>query len=275
MKRMTTLVLLFLLLSGCATSEQLELAPSSAKSWTLPVRFAFNLPVVDVRIGGFTVPVVVDTGSNGTIWLAPEAARRVGVKFTGASSCYYDAHGNKFSARSYVIPECSLDGIQLREVEGREFASAAEGDPKIQGIIGLGVLRHFCVIFDWPHAAMELSTGGLSGRDKFRTVPMRWTSYGIETHMAIDGTEFEFIWDTGASASILKFGRVAERLLARRERHLIYAPGRTQIGAFSLGPLDFYVKDLEQPPGDGIIGANFFMKHRILLDLETGLLGVE
>lgn len=275
MKRMTTLVLLFLLLSGCATSEQLELAPSSAKSWTLPVRFAFNLPVVDVRIGGSTVPVVVDTGSNGTIWLAPEAARRVGVKFTGASSCYYDAHGNKFSARSYVIPECSLDGIQLREVEGREFASAAEGDPKIQGIIGLGVLRHFCVIFDWPHAAMELSTGGLSGREKFRSVPMRWTGYGIVTPAGVDGGEFSFVWDTGASVSILKIGRVAESLLRKHEGHLLYPAQRVRIAQADLGSLDFVVQDLDQPPGDGIVGANFFMRHRVLLDLEAGVLGVD
>lgn len=269
------MLLLALSLSACAIVEQLELEPSPTASWTVPVRFVFNLPIVDVRIGGHTVPVVVDTGSNGTIWLAPDVARRVGVRFTGSSSTYYDARGNAFSARSYVIQECSLDGIQMRHVEGREFASAAEGGPEIQGIIGLGVLRHFRVIFDWPRAAIQLSTSNLGEREKFRTVPMRWTSYGIETKVMVDGAELELIWDTGASASVLKFGRVAEHRLAKHQGHLIYAAGQTQIAGAKFGPLDFYMQDLEEPPGDGLIGANFFMKHRVLLDLDKGLLGVQ
>ncbi|CAG0999799.1 hypothetical protein PLCT2_03002 [Planctomycetaceae bacterium] len=269
------LLLLPLCLASCAINESLTLDASSAHSWTLPVRFVFNLPVIDLQIGAHTVPVVIDTGSNGTIWLAPAVAQRVGARFTGQSSTYYDAHGHAFAARNYVLSECALDGIKLRNIEGREFASAADGGPEIQGIIGLGVLRHFRVVFDWPRAAMELSTGGLAGREQFRQVPMRWTSYGLETHVVIDGTELEFIWDTGASASILKFGRVAARLLTKREGYLMYAAAHMHIGGTDFGAQDFYMQDLEEPPGDGLIGANFFMKHRVLLDLEANVLGVE
>ena len=274
MKRLLPL-LLMLCVASCASRETLSLDASSAKSWTLPVRFDFNLPIIDIQVGAHTVPVVVDTGSNGTIWLAPKVAERVGARFTGGSSTYYDAHGNSYAARNYVLEHCSLDGISLSNIEGREFSTVNDGGPEIQGIVGLGVLRHFRVVFDWPRAALLLSTESMPGQGKFRFLPMRWTGYGIVTQAGVDGGEFSFVWDTGASVSILKFGRVAESLLRKHDGRLLYPAQRVTVGNIALGTLDFVMPDLDQPPGDGIIGANFFMQHRVLLDLEAGVLGVD
>src|SRR5688572_13299055 len=70
-------------------------------------------------------------------------------------------------------------------------------------------------------------------------------------------------------SSDLRVRCVEEKLLEKREKYNVHAAKRVRVGDVELGRLEFVIQDIEEPPADGIIGANLFMTRRVLLDYEA------
>jgi hypothetical protein len=268
---MRTTVILLVRLAGCGSRETVEFQRDGQPEHTiLPVAFEHALPFIDVVINGHRVPVVFDLGSNGTLWLSPEAAEACGARFTGGTSRSSDAYGNVFVARDFVLDEVMLGEYRLTGVGGREFHGAQDGF-EVQGILGLGALEHFHIVLDWPANQLLLATGrppATFATVGWTTLPFDWTSYGIRAPVEVNGRRLSMIWDSGASVSNLKPGRTDAPLQRRGDRDFLMASD-VRIGGTEVGPLAFAVMDLKDPPGDGILGSNFFLKHRVMIDLKA------
>jgi hypothetical protein len=200
------------------------------------------------------------------------------VVYTGGTSASWDAYGNRFEARDFTLDACRLGEIQIREVRGREYFTRQPGGPQVDGILGLGVLRHFRVIFDWPAGRMTLATGpelpteyaGVVWKD----VVMDPSRAGISTDVEVDGVNLQLVWDTGASCCVLKPERIKQPTLLRRGRVDFLLARMVTVADVHTPGVEFAILDLRDPPGDGLIGHNFFMRQRVLLDMRGGRLAL-
>lgn len=252
---------LAVLLVSCAAPERFRFGAPAADAWTaLPLRLENERPYVDLEVNGKRVAVLFDLGAGATVWLEPAAAEAAGARFTGDSSMYTDAFGVEHRCRAYVLDECRAGDFVFRDVEGRERAE----EPNL---LGWRLLRPFRVLVDYPGRRIVLATGNALPPDvhpeTWVRVPFRLTGSGIVTDAVMDGRTLEFVWDTGASRSILKPGRGAPQVKS------------FQLAGHEFGPQEFTVLDLAEPPGDGLVGQPFFEQHRVLIDWEAGVLGIE
>jgi hypothetical protein len=115
---------------------------------------------------------------------------------------------------------------------------------------------------------VDFATNGWTG------VPFDWTGYGIRAPIVADGHELTMVWDSGASISTLKPGRT-QAPLKRKGKYDFCTLEEVRVGGRDVGPLLFAVLDLKNPPGDGIFGSNFFLKHRVLIDLKAETLAFD
>lgn len=260
----TSLLLVFvlpILLTSCASPETFRLEPHATSVWTaLPLRLEAERPYVDLEVNGKRVAVLFDLGAGATVWLESAAAQAAGARYTGDSSAYTDAFGVEHRCRGYVLDACRAGEFVFRDVEGRERAE----EPNL---LGWRLLWPFRVLVDYPGRRIVLAKGhalppGVHP-ETWARVPFRLTGSGLVTDVIADGRTLEFVWDTGASRSILKPGR--------GEPHA----KSFQLAGHEFGPQEFTVLDIAEPPGDGLVGHPFFEQHRVLIDWEAGVLAIE
>lgn len=262
---MKRLLALAVLLAGCGPETFTVVTPAPGSSTSLPLVVEDNRPRVEVLVNGKPVWLLVDTGAEATIWLEHDAAVEVGALFTGTASMYSDAYGHTFRACNYELEECRLGDIVLRNVQGRE---CARSEPGIRGILGWRLLEKFRVLLDYPGKRMTLGLPDGVSTEGWTRIPFRATSWGIVTEATCDGKAAEFVWDTGASRMVAKTGSVTEVVEELAVKSVV-------IGGRDFGPFTFVILDMSDPPGDGLVGHDFFEKHRVVIDWETSTLLVE
>lgn len=133
----------------------------SERGTTLPLVAPFKAPRIDARIDGIAGTFRVDTGSRGSVTLAPSFAAAHGiadrlhgiVAVTGASAAGR-VHATVARATTLALGDI--------EVAGPVTAIVTEGagvftEPDVAGSIGNAVLRRFDVVFDLPHRALHLA----------------------------------------------------------------------------------------------------------------------
>jgi hypothetical protein len=91
-------------------------AASSSASTTIPLRIRENYALVEVRVGGKSVPLLFDTGDSRGILLAQPVLDRASAKPTGESSKVIDIKGNVVEAPRYEIPRLQIGSIELTRV---------------------------------------------------------------------------------------------------------------------------------------------------------------
>ncbi len=275
-----------LFLLGCAYQPAVVPGTGPARA-ELPVSFeARGLPRIRIEVGGKPVLLVLDTGSNDTVSLKAEVASSVGVRWTGAEVSTWDALGKVVRRRRYVLPRVDLGGgVTFANVEGAEDVGISRGDA--DGVLGLGLLRHLSGLFlDLGAPSLTVYQGGLPADALPGAAwgPVEYsTRYGILGTLTSGGAAFRVIWDTGASASVLKPGR---RPVTRSERGKVGTGMQEReeaipfarvedlgINGLAAGPVEFAVLDLALPV-DGILGQDVLKRHRVLLDFNGSRLGI-
>ncbi|MCE9582478.1 MAG: aspartyl protease family protein [Planctomycetes bacterium] len=264
------------LLASCTAPETFRFERPAVDAWTaLPLRLESGRPHVDVEVNGKRFPVLFDLGAGGTVWLDPDVAKAAGARFTGESSTWLDAFGIEQSSRRYVLDAVRAGDFVLRDLEGRELPPVPE---PLGGILGWRLLQRFRVLIDFPGRRVVLATGGALPPDVhpelWTRVPFRATSSGIVTDAVADGLPLELVWDTGATRSILKPGRVDPERCGKEAFPTFYAE-TLRLAGHDFGPLAFVVLDIQEPPGDGLVGQPFFEAHRVLIDWESRELSIE
>jgi predicted aspartyl protease len=134
---------------------------AAAGGW-LPLAFEDGLPVVPARYPGPDGPrdglFAIDTGSalalTITAGAAPSFALRGGVRAALRGA------GGAASATAATLPWLELAGHRIDPVEAlvARPGAGALGDPEpaaVAGLLGMGLLRHFDVVFDYPRRRLR------------------------------------------------------------------------------------------------------------------------
>ena len=253
------------------------------QAYSLPLELSQDYATVHVTIEGKQIPLLLDLGGFSTIALSDSVLSTLSVKFAGTRS-YDDAYGNSHKVRNYVVPSAELGTLRLENIEGTEQHTDLARPGRVPtGYLGIRFLRSFArVIFDYPHSRLILLRDTVLPAD-YRA--LRWTSipyYGdeVRSHASMDSVDLEFLWDTGASHSVLTnkaFNRVKQnrkKALGENGGYLFYEADRLQIGALETGPLSLVLLDLPEPGVDAILGHNFFGDHIVMIDFESSTIGI-
>lgn len=235
----------------------------------IPIRLQGEGHLAIVRIDDISLNAIIDTSGYHAVGISPSALQRLRVRYSSGAVERIDGEGHRFRGREFQIDRLRLGDTVFENVRGferLEHDSGAFGGSPFEVSIGRDFLQHFTVVIDYPNNQIELH--------RYRAVPgvcrgsvadLRQSAGGIHYSVVTtaDGP-MRLAWDTGAAYSIIQQDLV-------RARGLDSADGRfttrLAIGARSLGAHRMIVMSLPGVPDiDGLLGANFFARHRVCVD---------
>ena len=284
----------------------------SGERVSMPFESTGERPVFKVYVNGAKEPLrfVLDTGSGMSV-VSEEAARRLNLRpVARGGMARAVGGGGRFEIVYGFLPFLELGETDTARIENvpvyiRRFYNDKE---KIDGYIGLSVLKDFVVAVDYGARNMTLLRGrAMKDEAVIATqtknvveIPVRTTSSGfLSGEVQLDGVEhpLSFVVDTGASVSVLSESLVAREAEVDRYREgarlRVYGAAgisenirtlllpRLVFGTYQQKNLNAVVLDLgpiNETAGfeqAGIIGANFLRNFRVTFDLRRGVVRLE
>jgi hypothetical protein len=253
--------------------------PAEPRRVEVRLRLDDHLPVVRAVVDGRPVELLLDLGGFDTVALRPEVLEELPVSFVGGTRRWRDARGKLHRSRAYRLGVVEIGGLRLNSVIGHELGSVVEPTLKgLDGYLGLGLLRSFTVLVDYPSERLVLArpvTGlEVENAAEWPRIELELDDRGIVSRLRGDDRELSFVWDTGYTWSVVK--PKAVRGLATRDED-----GQRRItldslgaGGAELGPLDLVLFAFRQPPVDGVLGYNLFAERPVLFDFAGAAAGV-
>ncbi|MHB1057006.1 MAG: aspartyl protease family protein [Rhodanobacter sp.] len=167
--------------------------PAAVKGNVLPLRFTFDMPLVDASVDGRHGVFGIDTGNAGHLLLFPQWAGREGLLAhyakgypqptggVGGTFLSHIAH-----VRSMQLGEAAV-GIPLAQLTRAD--AGATGNPTEAGNIGQDVLSRFNVHFDYRRQSMTLLP-------RSQASPWRFASAGLRAVKtdAAHRDRFKVVW---------------------------------------------------------------------------------
>ena len=273
-------LLVCLAAASCAHKEELP-QPTEAGVIRIPIHLEGGMPWVDATIDGRTVRLLLDLGGFDAVALIPRELDEIQVTWTGRSRTTFSAMGESARAREYLLKDFRLGGIVFPEVRG--FEDLLHGKQRAvarSGYLGLGILRRFRLIIDYPARKLVLiwpdaATPSDYAVERWPSVGLSSNSDGVMARVNLDGADRLMVWDTGASHCVLKSGLEGGAPVRDLSGHPFAGLKSMIIGDHDFGAQDFALLDFKQPKADGFIGYSFFAKHAVYVDFEQRLLAIK
>ena len=142
---------------------RVESAPDLVR---IPWSKGYPLPLLRAKLGGQSVLMALDSGTNDLI-VDPTYARMANAKTIPARSLvFWD--GDRIAVEHAIIPRLELSGLVIQDVPAgivglRQWSQQINprAEP-VAGVIGLGLLRRFTSTIDYQHQALELRRPGVA-----------------------------------------------------------------------------------------------------------------
>lgn len=246
--------------------------------------------LIDVQVGAAKISLAIDTGhSAAPILLSPAILSHLDAHFTGRIQEYYDAYGNKYTSREFVLHNIRIGSLSLDEVKGSEFLFPYD----TKGVIGLPFLRQFNVLFNFPNQTFGLYRKdfipeqiSLPGWHKVKLVspcpgiviPLKLKEYS-ETFFFLLDSPSTYIDANEHSYDFIRVKSSLGQLLLQNEAITSYPLDEGIRGKFcssqlqtvcgmQLPPMEFALIDTESPLWDGMIGFHFLQLFSVFIDMD-------
>lgn len=257
----------------------------------VPITFVNQLPFVTVTVGATTSRLMIDSGGPLGMSIPETTASKAGtVTLLDQKSKFRDLQGQVYEVRNLIANQVVVGATRLGPVEGRvhvQWGGAPEGpDAELTrarqaGAIGLAAFGKRPVMFDYRLGTLTLyeqSEGPQAGRQGWQELPLEYGKEGPRITLTVNGKPLRFVLDTGAQVNLVNtqsLGPVGATSPCQEKpaenRHCDpRALGQVQDShGRSLGPLAAERIALSGAPFDGILGAPFFQRYRVLFDLSA------
>lgn len=253
----------------------------AAEPVTIPARLNdFHQIYVPVRING-SAPLwfELDTGGGGALFFIDSArAAAIGVRATslGRSASPNDS---QLTADGRTAVTAAFPGLTLRDqqlvIQSRQLEK--------EGIIGLSVFARYIAELDYEAPALRLHDPDAAPGGPALTFILEGNNPVVSATLILPGgdeVQGKFVVDTGAGGSILYLTRTFADRNRLAQRGLTWVPDSvglqaTRIERFSLGSWKVEKPVVRQfpargfgggPEPDGLIGAEFLRRFRVLVD---------
>ncbi len=158
----------------------------------LPFRRAYPVPLVRARINGEEALLAVDTGA-GELLLDPSAASRLGVHgFPGNSVAFWS--GRRVSVGEALVQRLELGGIRIERVPAQTYSMRTFSmvvnpqSPRIDGVMGVDLLRRFTPTIDYRRAKLVLSREPPAPQGEVHRLPLQvWGEHELTVWGTLNG----------------------------------------------------------------------------------------
>ena len=288
--RSILVALAFAALAGQARAEGCTLERLAE----LPVTMSGLRPLIPAKVNGHDALFMADSGAFFSI-MSPAAAKKFGLKIEPSPFGFYvlGASG-KANASVVTSPTFELGGIPFRKVDFLIIDHAVGGD-EAAGVIGQNLLRSADIEYDLANGLIRLfHTKNCEHADlaywalhsSFSVISIDRTEPSwphIQGVAYVNGVRLNVMFDTGASTSVLTL-RGAARAGLKKTDEGVKEGGLTRgigdrapteswiapVASFKLGEEEvkntrLRVADVELSNADMMIGADFFLSHRVYI----------
>lgn len=262
------------------------------KAATLPVTMAGTRPMVTIKINGQDTRFLADSGAFFST-MNPAAAERLGLKLSMAPlGLQVRGVGGSIHVDLGTAKDVEIDGIPLHNMQFLVGATQGGGGDSA-GLLGQNVLGFADAEYDLANGVIRLV---VPKGDCAKAMPAYWHGdkpvgvvdvepitpatrhfYGKAT---VNGQTIRVMFDTGASTSVMKLP-VARRLGFRPDADNVQSAGLgggigkrlmeswiapfdvLDLGGESIRNTRWRVADIELADADMLIGADFFLSHRV------------
>jgi len=270
------IALSLLIASAAATA-----ADGLTKAVTIPIEIVKGFPMLVARIGERDMPLMFDLGGYESITLTQEAMRVGGVvRLPDERHGWKDAKGNVIEAARFTVKELRIGDAVFHDVDGHVEGFDESFKPTSPlgnvGHIGAALVRPYKVVLDYRGGTMTLIPGDADDESAAQAgcrgtaVPFAPELEGEPISKAkTDLGTLTFVWDTGASTSIIRRSLVAPPG-AEASTKDVFSTSSFELGGTNFGPLDLRLFDFAEPAEvDGFVGANFFATHAVCVDFPN------
>ncbi len=271
----------------------------------IPFELRGRRPHLSVRINGKgPFNFVLDTGASACV-LSNAAAAKVGIRPVAAGGQARAVGGNGLFPIVYgVLKSLEIGPIKLGTVPVylRDIPAISENGAAVDGFLGLATLSDFAMTLDYPQRSLGLRYAPRDGSLKdgaepsvnqgLTCLPFRLTESGLISLEAQidDGQVLNFIFDSGASASVVDQSVVERhdwqsKILSDQGVRIVGAAGSSEkvpvLQAGALRIYDLVRQDVRLPIIDmrrlnessgfeqsGILGGDFLTHCRIEIDFR-------
>ncbi len=284
-----------LILCGCLLGTPSVFAASKCKLGRiveLPITMNSLRPTIDTAINGKSAKFVLDSGAFYSMMSAATAAE-YGLKIEpGPFGLRVQGIGGTTDARLTTVKEFSIVGVTIKNVEFLVGGS----DVSNAGLLGQNLLEKFDVEYDLSHGAIRL----FRTEDCEKTVLAYWLKPdqafsmmpidridAVDPHTIgvayVNGQKIRVTFDTGAFQSVLSLKAAARAGVTPDSPGVVFVGyehgiGRAMTKAY-VAPFDTFkigdneeikntklqIADIDLPNSDMLLGADFFVSHRIFV----------
>ena len=272
-----------------------------AKAAELPVTMRGLRPTITTKINGHDAIFIVDTGAFYSM-LSKEAAQRFGMKpsMAPAGLRIRGVGGSDAPAEVARAQEFVFAGQAHKNVEF--LVGGRLGGEETVGLLGQNILGSMDIEYDLANGYLrffrakgcgDANLAYWSAGKPVSRLPLKGDEgrvlMKVTTSAKIDGHSINVHWDSGASLSVLS--RPAAARAGIRPSSENVSAGGVSYGVFgggletSLAPFSSFaigdeevrntrlrVADIELQDADMLLGADFFLSHRILVSRSQGKL---
>jgi len=276
LKRVLTIIVCLFVTLLCSGFQEED------RKQTLHFKVLYGLPLVDLNIQGYVIPLILDLGSH-TASLNKDIIEKTKIAKTAKMVNSLDVYNKTFTSPTYISSKSLIDKYLLTDLEFVEMegynAEFESGTPEIltYGKIGREPFldkvlffdrkKEICII-DQAYAGKKTDPTKYHAGDWMETDLKLNQGIGISLCLLIDSSERkEFILDTGSNISLINTGSVLKVPINLRNESIIVPlklNNNTLLGLFS-----FYPFDLTNMKFDGILGFDFFDHYLICLDFPN------
>jgi hypothetical protein len=251
------------------------------KPVTIPIKIVKGFPMLVARIAERDMPLMFDLGGYESITLTPEAMRVGGVvRLPDERHAWKDAKGNVIEAARFTVKELRIGEAVFRDVDGHVEAFDESFKPTSAlgnvGHIGAALVRSYKVLLDYRGGAMTLiprdadDESAAQAGCRGTVVPFAPELEGEPvSKVTTDLGTLTFVWDTGASTSVVRRSIVAPPGAEAPARD-VFSSKSFELGGTDFGPFDLRLFDFAEPAEvDGFVGGNFFATHVVCVDFPN------
>ena len=257
----------------------------------LPVTMSGSKPVVTVRMDGGEARLVADSGAFFSV-LTPAAAARLGIRSRPAPGLQIRGVGGNESMGVGTVKDFGFAGLKLGKADFLIGGRNVGGD--VDGFLGQNMLGGVEVEYDLANGVLRLF--------KAKNCPTEMIAYwatkqspGIlpisrmtpmDRHITaagkVNGQPIRVMFDTGSGRSVLR-RQTAERIGIRRDGPGVVSGGLSwgfgsKLAESWIAPVDSFeiadekiqhtrlrIADITLDDADMLIGADFFLSHRVMI----------
>jgi hypothetical protein len=285
-------LLLPVLTAGCAShlSSSLTVVERAVgrSAYDVPIELQRGMPIVEFQTQGRTLRMIVDLGGTHDVAMIKSTLRELDVHFTGRSTFVSSAFGVIRRSREFILPEARLAELSLRNLHGYEVhderlqipGPPGESPTQYDGYIGIGLLRQFNLLVDYPNDRIVLSAHDSDPPvdvDSWPSSSFRDGRQGVISPIHLNGTRMLANWDTGANHTVIRANRVeASRPRWSFNEHQDAVTFESlAIGGFDIGSFDLVLMDFRQPNVTVILGTNLFERRAVWFDFSMRRLWID